>query len=70
MRPHCDSCEIVVINNVVTHEIGCPKAWKDEIRKCRLCGDEFKPENKRQLRCEDCENDFYEDLAFFSILED
>ena len=28
----CDSCEVLVINNVICHETGCPDAWKDETR--------------------------------------
>lgn len=27
----CDSCEVLTINGVYCHELGCPEAWKDEI---------------------------------------
>jgi len=48
----CDQCEIVYINGVKCHEIGCPDAWKDETRECKWCGYEFKPEEKNQDFCE------------------
>lgn len=48
----CHSCEMLRINGVVTHETGCPDAWKDEIRECKFCGSEFFPENSYQLCCD------------------
>jgi hypothetical protein len=51
----CSSCEVLVINNVICHEIGCPDAWKDEVRKCKWCGQRFKPEDRNQVFCNsDC----------------
>ena len=51
----CDSCEVLVINNVICHETGCPDAWKDETRKCKWCGRSFKPEERSQEFCDsDC----------------
>ena len=51
----CDSCEVLVINNVICHETGCPDAWKDEIRECKWCGRCFKPEERGQEFCDsDC----------------
>lgn len=44
-------CEKLRINGVVTHEIGCPEAWRDEIRECKECGTEFKPEQRHQECC-------------------
>jgi len=51
----CEACEILVINGVRCHEIGCPSAWRDEIRECKWCGCEFQPEGPRQDCCsEEC----------------
>ena len=55
MKRRCHSCEMLNINGVATHEIGCPEAWKDEIRECKWCGTEFVPESKwQECCCEDC----------------
>ena len=48
----CDSCDVVVINNIICHEIGCPDAWKDETRECKWCGCSFKPEERNQEFCD------------------
>jgi len=51
----CDSCEVLVINNVICHETGCPDAWKDETRECKWCGRRFQPAEKNQESCDsDC----------------
>jgi len=51
----CESCEILIINGVRCHEIGCPSAWRDEVRECRWCGCEFRPEDPGQDYCsEEC----------------
>ena len=53
--PACDACQVLVINNHVCHELGCPETWKTEIRRCRCCGDSFQPENRYQRYCcDDC----------------
>lgn len=49
----CDSCELLAINGVVCHETGCPNAWRNEIRECSWCGQEFKPERPEQTCCDD-----------------
>lgn len=54
---NCDHCEAVMINGVFCHETGCPVAWCDEVRACRLCGDRFKPDHDRADACADCAND-------------
>ena len=63
MKTHtvtCDSCEVLVINNIICHEIGCPDAWKDETRKCFNCGVSFKPEQPHQKTCsDDCAEEYY-----------
>ncbi|MBN1190430.1 MAG: hypothetical protein JXA46_11805 [Dehalococcoidales bacterium] len=57
---HCVSCDVLVINNVICHELGCPDAWKDELRTCPWCGQKFKPESKEQLfDCDDCANSYH-----------
>ena len=51
----CDQCQIVYINGMRCHEIGCPEAWKDYIIDCPECGTSFVPEEKEQtFCCEDC----------------
>ena len=49
----CDQCEVMVINGVLCHEIGCPAAWKDYKRNCKWCGQEFIPEHVNQVCCDD-----------------
>ena len=49
-RVMCDQCEAMMINGVLCHEHGCPDAWK-EIRECRECGREFKPESREDQFC-------------------
>ena len=49
----CDSCEVLVINNVICHERGCPNAWKDEVRECTWCGCPFRPADRGQDFCDD-----------------
>jgi hypothetical protein len=56
----CDSCEVLVINNVICHERNCPDAWKDYFRECKWCGNEFKPKEKDQYFCEaSCSETYY-----------
>ena len=51
----CESCEPLVIQGLISHEQGCPDAWKDEVRECRWCGTDFVPEERGQRFCdEDC----------------
>lgn len=55
MSDPCGSCEVLYINGVRTHEIGCPEAWREHSRECNWCGSEFKPETKHQDCCSpDC----------------
>lgn len=56
----CDSCQVLVINNHICHEHGCPEAYKDEVRECKWCGSNFKPENNdQQFCCDDCNEAYY-----------
>jgi hypothetical protein len=55
----CDQCEILVINNVICHERGCINAFKDELRECKECGNEFSPDNDNQNFCSDYCHDIY-----------
>ena len=50
----CQSCELMRINGVVCHEIGCPDAWKDYNKRCFECGCDFQPEDRHQEICFDC----------------
>lgn len=54
--PTCEQCQILVINGIICHEHGCPKAWEDERRDCS-CGDTFKPKHRHQRHCRSCERD-------------
>ncbi len=55
----CDSCEVVMVNGVRTHEKGCPNAWKDYKKECKWCGSEFKPKEKNQNCCsKSCEKSY------------
>lgn len=47
----CHSCEMLRINGTVTHETGCPDAWKDELRNCNECGQKFFPQERYQDCC-------------------
>jgi len=49
----CEQCEVLYINGVKCHEIGCPDAWKDYVKECKWCGQEFQPEDKWQVLCSD-----------------
>ncbi len=49
----CDQCQMLSINGVPCHELGCPSAWRDEKRKCKWCGSEFTPENRYQVTCDE-----------------
>jgi len=46
-------CEKLVINGVLTHEIGCPEAYKDYEIECSWCGTKFKPTERGQDCCSD-----------------
>jgi hypothetical protein len=49
----CQSCEVMMINGVLCHEIGCPDAWMDETRTCPWCGTVFRPEDRNQRFCDE-----------------
>jgi hypothetical protein len=53
---NCRSCEMVSINGVACHEIGCPDAWKDHLVACFDCGCDFVPESRHARICPDCAN--------------
>ncbi len=50
----CGSCEVLAINGLRAHEIGCPSAWRDERRECRWCGQRFAPDQRMQRECSIC----------------
>lgn len=56
----CTQCEVLSINGALSHEIGCPKSWKEETRHCAWCGQLFTPAHKHEYCCcEDCKMAFY-----------
>ena len=56
----CEGCQMIRINGIQCHEIGCPDAWKDSKRECRWCGWLFTPETKYQLFCDDgCQEAYF-----------
>lgn len=34
----CLSCEVVNINGMNCHELGCPDSWRDYMYECQECG--------------------------------
>lgn len=52
-KEECNSCEVMYINGIRCHERGCPDAWKDEKKICKWCGNEFTPEEKEQVCCDE-----------------
>jgi len=51
----CRLCEMLRINGVPTHEIGCPEAWRTKTRECKECGQKFIPKTRGQVCCsEEC----------------
>ena len=56
----CNSCEVLNINGINCHEIGCPDSWKDYTRECKWCGCDFIPEESHQQCCnDDCAEAYY-----------
>ncbi len=56
----CNSCNVLYINSVKCHEADCPEQWKDEIRECLFCGNDFKPEYPEQKCCDiSCTDAYY-----------
>ena len=53
----CNSCEVLNINGVRCHELGCPDSWKDYTIDCDYCESEFQPESKGQSVCLGCQED-------------
>ena len=49
----CDGCSPTVINGTLCHERGCPEAWRDYVRECPWCGQEFRPTDREQRFCDD-----------------
>jgi hypothetical protein len=59
-RGRCPSCQILVINGILTHKVGCPNAYRDEVRECKWCGVDFQPEFRAQIFCSpDCGECYY-----------
>lgn len=50
---HRICCEKLRINGVLTHEIGCPEAWRDYSLECKWCGQRFNPESRDQRFCDE-----------------
>ncbi len=48
----CQGCEAVSINGILSHEHGCPEAWRTQTRECRNCGSEFSPETPHETFCD------------------
>lgn len=40
----CIGCQLMSINGLVCHEIGCPEGWRGEERQCKWCGQTFEAE--------------------------
>lgn len=48
----CESCNVVVINGLYTHEFGCPDSWRDQILECKWCGSTYKPTERGDRFCD------------------
>jgi phage terminase large subunit GpA-like protein len=57
----CNSCQVISINGVATHETGCinsninPATGKRYTQECKWCGQEFIPEIGNTHGC--CDNE-------------
>ena len=51
---NCYNCAAAMINGVFCHEAGCPSAWRDVRRSCRVCGFDFQPNARHETVCDDC----------------
>lgn len=47
----CNSCEMLAINGVNCHELGCPNRYQQPT-VCAWCGASFMPESRWQKCCE------------------
>jgi hypothetical protein len=55
--PQCSQCQVIRINGIRCHEQRCPEAWRDEVRECAWCGQEFEPQDRSERCCSaDCED--------------
>lgn len=61
MDGDCSACQVVMINGVRCHEIGCPEAWRDYEIECCDCGCDFKRTSPRQIRCNECTEAFHDE---------
>lgn len=53
MKPDkCNSCEMLSINGVACHEIGCPDV--PHVCDCFQCGGEFESDSRHARVCPDC----------------
>jgi hypothetical protein len=56
----CDQCQVLCINGVACHELGCPDRHLDPItglgyrQECRECGRPFRLRHLRQEECPRC----------------
>lgn len=50
----CNGCSPSMINRHLSHETGCPDAFRDYKKECRECGADFFPADRGQTHCDDC----------------
>lgn len=59
MPKRCDQCQVASIQGVKCHELGCPEAWRDELRTCPWCGTDFTPCHRDHRFCNmTCSRDY------------
>jgi len=52
LYPRCSSCQILVVDNIPTHEMGCPRSWINPVTnegytvECTWCGSSFIPDER------------------------
>ena len=55
----CPQCNLVRINGIICHELGCPDSWRFTTRECKNCGSTFKPEDNTEFCSPECSDDYY-----------
>lgn len=54
----CDRCQMMLLNGVPCHELGCPAVWL-EAKDCVECGRAFEPAHRHQRFCEQCWDELF-----------
>ena len=61
----CDQCQVISIQGLATHELGCPNAWQNPATgeawtaECDECGSAYVPHHRGQSFCSSQCSDLY-----------